>query len=162
MTPNDVIAGGYRSAKGLLHRFADDLSPSELLHQPTPGSNSAAWIIGHLALSVRRAAERIGVSDLPPIPEGFVERFSQTGKPAEDQSGLGDPTGLLPLFDAHLDTLLAAIEGVPPERMAEPPPQARPFVTNFAEALLFGSLHVAVHAGQLSMIRRSLGKPPVV
>jgi hypothetical protein len=32
----------------------------------------------------------------------------------------------------------------------------------FGELLLFGSLHLSMHVGQLSTIRRSLGKPPVM
>ena len=30
------------------------------------------------------------------------------------------------------------------------------------EALLFGALHLTMHCGQISTIRRSLGKPPMV
>ena len=29
MAPNDLIAGGYRMAKALLHRMVDDLTPAE-------------------------------------------------------------------------------------------------------------------------------------
>ena len=43
MTPNDLLAGGYRMAKGLLHRFTDDLTPDEFRYQPVPGANSAGW-----------------------------------------------------------------------------------------------------------------------
>ena len=55
MTPNDLIAGGHRMARQLLHRMVDDLSPAEFRHQPVPGANSAAWVVGHLALTARRA-----------------------------------------------------------------------------------------------------------
>lgn len=41
-----------------------------------------------------------------------------------------------------------------------PPPTPGPFATNYGEALLFGAMHVTLHGGQLSTIRRSLGKPP--
>ena len=37
-----------------------------------------------------------------------------------------------------------------------------PLATNRAEAIQFGAIHIAMHTGQLSTIRRSLGKPPVV
>jgi hypothetical protein len=35
-------------------------------------------------------------------------------------------------------------------------------VTNSGEMLLFGVMHITMHCGQLSTIRRSLGKPPLV
>lgn len=162
MTPNDVIAGGYRMAKALIHRMTDDLTPADFAHQPCPGANSAAWVVGHLALTLRRTAERLGVAGLPALPEGFVERFSQTKKAADTQANLGDPPAMMALFDTCLDAVIGAVAKLPAETLAGPSPTPSPIATNYGEALLFGSLHVAMHGGQLSTIRRSLGKPPVV
>ena len=33
---------------------------------------------------------------------------------------------------------------------------------NYGEAVLFGAMHITMHCGQLSTIRRSLGKPPAM
>jgi hypothetical protein len=162
MTPNDVIAGGYRMTRALVHRMTDDLAPAEFFHQPVPGANSAAWVIGHLALTLRRTAERLGATDLPAAPPDLADRFGQTKKPAGDQAGLGDPAELLKLFDACLDKVIERVKAVPAEALAGPSPHPSPIATNYAEALLFGGLHVAMHTGQLSTLRRSLGKPPVV
>jgi uncharacterized damage-inducible protein DinB len=35
------------------------------------------------------------------------------------------------------------------------------FATTFAEVLSFVSIHSSMHAGQIVMIRRSLGRPPL-
>ena len=78
MTPNDLIAGGHRMARQLLHRMVDDLSPAEFRHQPVPGANSAAWVVGHLALTARRTAERLGATDLPAVPPGLADRLTVT------------------------------------------------------------------------------------
>jgi hypothetical protein len=162
MTPNDVIAGGYRAARGLLHRMVDDLTPEDFARQPVPGANSAAWVVGHLAITLRRTAERLGATDLPVVPEEVAGRLATTKQPAGDQSGLGDPAALVRVFDACTDKVIEAVKRVPAEALAGPPPAAVPFATNTAEALLFGSIHIAMHTGQLSTIRRSLDKPPVV
>lgn len=162
MTPNDVIAGGYRAAKVLMHRMIDDLTPADFHHQPVSGANSAAWIVGHLALTFRRTAERLGVSDLPAVDPKLADQLATTKKPAADQSGLGDPAALVKLFDTCIDKVTAAVGSVPAETLAGPPSFPGPFATNFAEGLLFGATHVAMHSGQLSTVRRSLGKPPVV
>ena len=162
MTPSDPIAGSYRMTKLLVHRMTDDLTPAEFRHQPCPGANSAAWIIGHLALTLRRTAERLGVTDLPGVSEALVARLATTKKPAGAQSDLGDPAELLKLFDACADAVMAAVAKVPAETLAGPPSLPGPLATKYAEGLLFGALHVAMHSGQLSTIRRSLGKPPVV
>ena len=59
MTPTDVIVAGCRMAKVMVHRMTADLTPAEWSHQPVPGANSAAWVVGHLALTARRTAEEL-------------------------------------------------------------------------------------------------------
>jgi hypothetical protein len=160
MTPTDLAAGGYRMAKLLLHRMTDDLTAAEFRHQPVPGANSAGWVVGHLAVTLRRTAERLGATDLPPAPANAAV-FAATKQPAGAQADLGDPAELIRLFDACADRVEAAIKALP--AALDGPSQAPgPFANNHGEAILFGSLHVAMHSGQLSTIRRSLGKPPVM
>jgi hypothetical protein len=161
MTTHDAIAAGYRMAGQLFHRMTDDLTPADFRVQPAPGANSAAWVVGHLAVTLWRTADRLGATDLAPLPPGLLEAFTQTGKPAGDQSGIGDPIELLRLFDAHLTKVIAAVPTIPAAKLTEP--ANRPgFATSFGEAVLFGALHIVMHAGQLSILRRSLGKSPVV
>jgi hypothetical protein len=162
MTPNDTIAAGYRMAKMLIHRMVDDLTPAAFAHQPCPGANTAAWLIGHLAVSLRRSAERLGGTDLPPVAPDLIDRFTQTKKPADVQADLGDSKELLNLFDVCIEKMIELSKQLPPEKLAGPSSAPGPFANNLAEGLLFGSLHIAMHSGQLSTIRRSLGKPPVV
>ena len=50
MTPNELLAGGYRMGRQMVRLMCDDLTESEFHHQPVPGTNSAAWIVGHLAV----------------------------------------------------------------------------------------------------------------
>ncbi len=161
MTTHDSFAAAYRMGGQLVHRMTADLTPADFGHQPAPGANSAAWIVGHLAATLWRTADRLGAGDLAPLPPGLLDAFTQTGKPAGDQSGVGDPAELMKLFDANLARVIEAVARIPAARLTEP--ATRPgFATTFGEGVLFGALHVAMHSGQLSLIRRSLGKPPVV
>jgi hypothetical protein len=162
MSPNDLIAAGYRMGRQLIHRMVDDLTEEEFRHQPVPGSNSAAWIVGHLAVTARRTADRLGATGLPELTEEFVAKFSVTKKPAEAQTDLGRKAELVALFDGCVEKLIGAVAALPVESLNGPPLNIGPFATNYGEAVLFGSLHVTMHSGQLSTIRRSLGKPPVV
>jgi hypothetical protein len=161
MTPHDVIAHGYRMAKALLHRMTDDLTPEEFRFQPCAGANSAAWIVGHLAATLHGTARRMGAADLPTVPADFAGRFLKTGKAAETQADLGDPAEMLKVLDASLDAIIGGVRAVPVEKFDEPS-AVLSIAGTFGELLLFGSLHVSMHVGQLSTIRRALGKPPVV
>ena len=162
MTPNDLLASGYRMGQQLLHRLVDDLTDEEFRHQPVPGANSAAWIIGHLGVIARRAADRLGATGLPALTEEFIGRFSATKRPAGEQLELGTKADLLALFDVSVGKLIEAVRVLPAEALTNPPAGAAGFASNYGEAVLFGALHVTLHCGQLSTIRRSLGKPPAV
>ena len=168
MTPNSIIAGAFRSGRHMVHRFVDDLSPAEWAHQPVPGANSALWIVGHLALVARRiAAGRLGVpeAELPAVAEDEAKPFATTRQAAADQSSLGDPQKWLRLFDACTETCIGAVAELPAEQLAAPAPTPAPGLlapgSTYGELLnLLAGHHVALHVGQLTTIRRSLGKPP--
>jgi len=161
MTTPDTLAASYRMAGQLVRRMTHDLTADDFRHQPVPGANSAAWVVGHLAVTLWRTADRLGAPDLAPLPPGLLDAFTQTGKPAGDQSALGDPAALMALFDTCLANVIAAVPNIPAAKLTEP--ATRPgTATTFGEGVLFGSLHIAMHTGQLSLVRRSLGKPPVV
>jgi hypothetical protein len=162
MTSHNLLAGGYRMGRQLVHMMVNDLTAEEFRHQPVPGANSPAWIVGHLAVTARRTAERPGATGLPELTEEFIGKFSVTKKPAEAQPELAGKAELLSLLDTCVEKLIAALRALPAEALANPPANPSPFATDYGEALLFGSLHFAMHSGQLSTIRRSLGKPPVV
>lgn len=163
MTTLELIAAGQRMSCQMIHNMCKDLTPEEFEHQPVPGANSAAWIVGHLALTARRFAERVGATGVPQVSEDFVARFKQTRQVAGEQQNLGSREELLKLLDDMTERFVEGLRKLPPEALDGPPPTPGPaVVTSFGEMLLFSSLHIMVHCGQLSTIRRSLGKPPLV
>ncbi|HMO34829.1 MAG TPA: DinB family protein, partial [Gemmatales bacterium] len=70
--PQDAIAYSLRTSQKLFHRYVDDLLPEEFQHRPCLGANNALWIMGHLTAVDRAQLERLGVTELPSLPEGFV------------------------------------------------------------------------------------------
>lgn len=155
----DAIVAAYRMGHGLLHRMTDDLPPEGFRHQPVSGANSAGWVVGHLAVVLHRTADRLGANP-PPLPDGFAEQFAVTKQPAGEQPDYGEPAELVRLFDLYLKVVAEAVGRVPAETLAGPTKTA--FSSNFGEGLLFGAMHIAMHSGQLSLVRRGLGMPPLV
>ncbi|OWK36369.1 DinB family protein [Fimbriiglobus ruber] len=161
-TPADAIVYSLRTSQKLFHRILGDLKPADYEHQPTPGANCAAWIIGHLALSDRRSLGRLGVTDLPALPDGFEARFTATKTRADEQTGYGDPTALVALFDAHRNKLIEAVQAIDPTKLQEPLETPHPLFASKDELLVFVGFHTATHTGQISTIRRNLGYPPLM
>ena len=159
----EAIAHSLRGSKGLLHRYTQDLTPTEFLHRPAPKANCTAWLIGHLTLSDRSALKALGIAGeaLPKLPDGYEKRFSRDeGCPQAGE--FGDVSVLLPLFDEHRDLLIQTVERASPEQLNRPLETSRPMFSTPGELAGFMSLHTAMNAGQITIIRRSLGRPPII
>jgi hypothetical protein len=160
-TPNDVIAHSLRISQILLNRYCEDLKPEEYLHRPCPGGNCAAWLIGHLILTERRGLERLGVTDLPPLPDDFEKRFSRDPE-APKASDFGNVTDLMPLFNSHRQMTIDKVKQAPPDLLEKPLDKPHPLFATVGQFANFLGAHATMHAGQITIIRRSLGRPPIV
>ena len=160
-SPNDIIVHSLNTARALLNRYCEDLKPEEYLHRPCSGGNCAAWLLGHLILTERSALGRAGVTELPALPEGFEKRFARDEQ-APKASDYGDVTQLLPMFNQHRDRLVEAVRKLPADVLDRPMDKPHPLFSNVAEVLNFMGSHVMMHAGQITTIRRTLGRPPIV
>ena len=159
-TANETIAYALLTSHTLFKRFLNDLSPSDFLHRPTAGANCAAWIVGHLALSERSVLKRIG-APLPDLPEGFEKRFSRDeGCPQAGE--FGDVSNVVSVFDEHRQRLIDAVTSMPPEQLDKPMEKPHPMFRTVGDMIMFMALHATMHGGQISTIRRSLGRPPLV
>ena len=160
-TANDVIVHTLTRSKLMLKLYTQDLKPAEYLYRASEKANCVAWLLGHLALSDRTVLERLGSRDLPELPDGFAKRFSRdAGCPQADD--FGDVSILWPLFEKHRDMLIATVQRAPQELLDKPMEKPHPMFGNLGELVNFIALHSAMHAGQITLIRRSLGYPPLV
>ena len=159
-TTNDLLVHSLTTARLMARRFTEDLQPSEYLHRPAPKANCAAWLLGHLTLSNRRTAARLNV-DLPALPDGFEQRFGRDEN-APHANEFGECSNLLPMLEQSFDALIAAVKRATPEQLATPVEKPMPMFKNLGELANFMALHACVHIGQITMIRRSLGRPPLV
>lgn len=163
MTPaNEAIAHSLSVSAGLLNRYVADLTPEEYLHRPTEKANCVAWLIGHLILIDRRGLTMLGVTDLPPLPAGdFEKRFSRD-EGCPQASDFGDVENLMPLFDKHRGMLIDAVKRAAPAQLDKPVETRRPLFKTVGEMMNFYAHHTTMHAGQITIIRRSLGRAPLV
>ncbi len=132
---------------------------------PEGAPTHIAWQVGHLAVSqyglllFRLHGRREGDSDL--MPGRFRKAFGRSSDPtaAAAQAHTADEllsrlakiheTAVAGLADLHGATLMEAVEmpyAVYPTKLG---------------AILFCPLHESLHAGQIGLIRRQLGLPPI-
>jgi hypothetical protein len=161
MSPTALSIRALNSSVGMLEIMCGDLSPAEYLHRPVPKANCAAWIVGHLVISTRWVAAKLGGGALPPLPDGFEKRFSQKDG-APEAAEFGDVSILIPELKAATAALAKVIEALPEDKLSEPLEGKHPMFQILGDFVAFAPLHNVSHAGQVSTIRRSLGRPPVI
>ena len=161
MTAVDVILQGLTASEALLLRHVNDLTPQEYLHRAAPTGNCTAWLIGHLTLTERRPLALLGQADLPTLPEGFEKRFARDAT-APFANEFGDVSLLVPLFQKHRALLIDTVRRAPAELLDKPLEKPHPMFATVGLMTNFMSFHTVLHTGQISMIRRTLGKPPTV
>lgn len=165
MTHATLTAHALRTSLKMLEMFCKDISPDDMLHRAVAGANCAAWTLGHLTLSARSMAKRLGApeSAMPTLPEGFERRYVRSDN-APQACDFGDTSVLLPVLRENTELLAITIEKLTDEQINTPLPEnmANPMFQTLGELAAFAAVHNASHAGQISTIRRSLGRPPIV
>ena len=159
-TAIDAIVFNLEASGRMLDAVTADLTGADWTYRITPQANCAAWLMGHLILTERRALTNIGYNDLPPLPDGFEARFSRENN-APFSTDFGDAAILTPLFDKHRGLMIEAVKHISVEKLEAPLPKPNARMKTTGEMLVFMGIHLMSHAGQISMIRRSLGRAPL-
>jgi hypothetical protein len=137
-------------------RWLVGLDDSHRALEPVPGTKTAGWLIGHLAVTGDFARRLCG---LPPLaPKEWRPLFSPGTSPSRYAADYPPMAELLETFRAIYRDLAECAAGAESPALAEPNPYepARPaFPTggSFVRYLLTG--HLAYHLGQLSLWRAS-------
>jgi hypothetical protein len=158
--PRTILKHSLAASQRIIAMLLADLSPADMLHRPCPGANCAAWITGHLILVERMLHKAIGVTS-PALPDGFEARFARDDT-APRLADYGDTSVLPGLFSTHRSLSIAAIDALTDEQLCKPLEKPHPMFNLTYERINFMAIHVSMHAGQISTIRRSLGRPAVI
>ena len=125
-----------------------------------------AWQAGHIAMAQygltlfrQRGREREIDSQL--MSSKFRKLFMRGTQPIDDQAAYPEPNEILDVMNRVHQQALKEIPAFDGDQLDEPldAPHAA-FATRYG-ALLFTSNHEMVHAGQIGMLRRLMGKDPL-
>ena len=124
-----------------------------------------AWQVGHLAVSqygllMFRIRGR-DPEDLEIIPSRFRKAYSRQSTPSAIQDKQPSAEELLERLAEVHQRSLTEIATVTTEVLMEPVEMPYAAYPNKLGAILFCPLHEQIHAGQIGVIRRSLGLEPI-
>ncbi len=142
-----------------------DIAPEEWFTMLAGCATHVAWQVGHLAMAeyglcLYRQRGRAEI-DTTLMTSSFRKAFSRGTIPEPDPAKNPSPEEIRGVFDkVHAQVLLEA-PSFTAESLAEPVDMPYAAYATRLGSLLFCSHHEMLHAGQLGLLRRLLGKQPV-
>jgi hypothetical protein len=96
-----------------------------------------------------------------PVPDDLTAPFKVEGSSKWDEPGkFPKPAALLEAIDQLGESAAAWMARLPPEVLQKPSPDwAKDWAPTMGRLLVNIGTHVAMHYGQIQVIRRKLGKP---
>jgi hypothetical protein len=145
--------------EGLLATFK---TPEQWTHQLCPSANHPLWCAGHMAVSDNFFLSLIDKSQVRGI-DGFKERFDVGSRPTSNSSDYPPPAEVLAQMRERRQALLDALERLSEEDLSKPtPPGAPDFLPDYASVFELAIWHEGLHSGQISVVRKALGMPPLM
>jgi DinB superfamily len=154
-----------RRSRVYTRQFLPDLAPDEWFWSPPEFTTHVAWQVGHLAvaqynLCLRRLRGRTA-DDESLIPDRFIDAFKLGSKPVAGAKGNLPLEEIQRVFDGvhhQVLTELPLVDNAELDAPVDPPHTA--FKTKLG-AIEYSPNHELVHVGQIAMLRRLMGKPPL-
>ena len=153
---SDVLARNLDFVKNTLADFSDQ----EMLVRACGDANHAAWQIGHITASEWRMINGIKPGAMPELPAGFVEKFSPETTKLDDATKFPKKAELVDAFTKVRQATIAWAKSLTPQQIDQPAPERiRGWCPTAGHMAAQIPVHVAMHVGQIQVIRRKLGKP---
>lgn len=138
---------------------------AEWFHVPQGGVSHVGWQVAHLTFAEYRLALWRIRGALPQdrelMSDDFIRMFGVNSVPDPNGSGQPSPAEIRATFDRVHQRVLHELAGLPEGALDEPVPHPHPFAKTKFLALIWCAQHELVHAGQIGLLRRQLGHPPL-
>jgi hypothetical protein len=162
MTPQEALKATLYLPDYVWHSYIEDLSDAELMQRPAPGTNHIIWQIGHLIKAEHGIVETVCPGSMPPLPEGFADRYTTETAASDDPANFHSREELLRLAAEQRQGTLAAIDSLSAADLDQPSPERlQMFGPNVGYIFAMLGGHWQMHAGQWAVLRRKLGRAPL-
>jgi DinB superfamily len=162
MAIDSTVMHSFHFSVGFLKSLLEGIDDGQRVHQPKPGMNHPAWVVGHLVFAMEFTAKLVGAAYT--APEGWSDLFGMKSTPSDDPSQYPDMAALLAELDKSIAAVTPSLESIGPEALAAQMPDEgfRKMMPTVGDGLTFLiNGHIAMHVGQLSAWRRACGMPPL-
>lgn len=159
MTYFDAVKQNLAFADMIWNMLTADLSDADLFVRPVPEANHLAWQLGHVIVAEWQFLKALGRT-APKLPDGFIENHNTPGAKKDGPDGFLTLNGYRDLMRSMREWFLRAVDEMTEQDLSKPTegPIAA-IAPTVGQLLILAGNHNSFHTGQLSVIRRKLGKP---
>ena len=153
-----------RFARWYTTELLSDIPQERWFEMPAGAATHVAWQVGHLASAefflalVRVRGERPADEALYPTP--LRQLFGRGSVPSASPADYPTASEILALFDRVHEEVLSDLSHCDPARLDEACQRPHRFANTRLRSLQWCSQHELIHAGQIGLLRRLLGKVP--
>ncbi len=160
MSQNTLLVEVLRGNTGILGMTLADMTDADLIQRPVPSANNALWQLGHLIVSEAMMVNACAGKNVIELPAGFAERFTKETAGVNDPAKLGTKADLLALVIKTHNATADWVATLAPVDLAKPAPEMmRSMCPTVGHLIHIFPMHIAMHLGQIQVLRRKLGKP---
>jgi len=165
MSNAQLALARINSARAYTLTLLEDLNEDDWFFVPSQVQTHIAWQVGHLAMAEYRVAlERVRgpqPEDREMIPKEFLRQFGKGTTPEVDRSVYPTPDEIRNTLDRVHVKLQHDIPECSDALLDEQFSVPHPAFSTKLGALYFVAEHEMLHAGQIGLIRRMMGKEPL-
>lgn len=161
MNGTDAIRIAMNSATYVLNLSLSDLSDADLLLRPVANANHIAWQLGHLISGERYlVTQQLPEARYPELTADFLKNHSKEAAQADGPAGFLTKSEYQSLFEQVRSATLAVLDSLSDADLDRPTlGQIAGFAPKLGGVLMLVANHPHMHIGQITVVRRLLGKP---
>ena len=160
MNSRDAIKLNIDMAQMCCNMYLDDLTDADLMRRPAPNCNHINWQLGHLINSDHNLVSAVAPGRMPPLPEGFADKYSKEKASSDDASSFCTKDELLAAASAQLAATVQILSEMSDDDLdAATPEPVNQYAPNAGAVFSMLGSHWMMHSGQWVVVRRQMGKP---
>ncbi len=160
MNAQTGIKHGIEMAIMIANCYLGDLNDEEMLQRPCEGCNHIKWQMGHLLASENKLINGVVPESMPELPPEFSERYTKETAHSDDPAAFDSKEALLSVYEAQHAGMFAALASMSDEDLDRE--TGVDYAPTVGQIFSMQGSHWLMHAGQWAVIRRQLGRPPVM
>ena len=163
MKATEAIRQSIEMADMISKMYLGDLSDQEMMVRPHPKCNHIKWQLGHLIGSDHEMVNAVCPGSMPELPAGFTDRYTKEQATVDDPSSFDSKEELMKLYAQQRAASLEALAGLSDDGLDKPGPEhMKDYAPTVASVFTLVGSHWLMHAGQWAVVRRKLGREPMM